>query len=377
MTDAERQLLALVRAALWKDPVCQEPFSSADVDWQKIGRLAMQQTVGVLAIEGALALPAYLQPPKDWVRKAITFVEGNRRTHILLDRCVAEAVSRLHGAGIETVLLKGQAYARAYHEPEMRQCGDIDLYVGESGYFSAYSAASDFGWKSRAAFQPEAKHYNTELRGVSVELHRIAGKMPYREADSYFQEWSRKQLSGNLGYLEIGGERIAVPPPLFSVVFVFVHLYHHFMNGGIGLRHLCDWTMLLHAHFRDIDKMELETVLCRSGLMKAWRLFAPIPVEHLGLRRQECPFYDASCSRKAGKILALIMKEGNFGVAVPKPSVRPAGYFAAKVHVLRNLVRHQYPRLWIFPSTVMRYFGRSVYRGAARVLNDMKEGKIR
>ncbi|MDE6638110.1 MAG: nucleotidyltransferase family protein, partial [Muribaculaceae bacterium] len=146
ISTSTKQLLALVRASLWQEPADVTLFSK-DVDWQKIGKLALQQTVGILAFEAALSLPANFRPPKEWIRKALAFIETNRRTHILVDRSAAEVVCKLKGVGIDSILLKGQAYARVYPRPEMRQCGDIDLYVGESNYLSAYEAVKEFGWK--------------------------------------------------------------------------------------------------------------------------------------------------------------------------------------------------------------------------------------
>ena len=128
-SSSARQLLALVRASLRQEPADETLFSETTVDWHEIGLLAMEQNVGILVFEAALSLPQHLRPPKEWIKKAFSFIEHNRRTHMLLDRCVAESVSSLREEAIRAVLLKGQAYARAYPRPDMRQCGDIDLYV--------------------------------------------------------------------------------------------------------------------------------------------------------------------------------------------------------------------------------------------------------
>ncbi|MDE6511990.1 MAG: nucleotidyltransferase family protein, partial [Muribaculaceae bacterium] len=323
---SERQLLVLVRASLWQLPADETWFSKDVVDWQKLGQLALQQTVGILAFEAALSLPQYLRPPKEWIQKAFSFIEANRRTHMIIDVCVAESISKLRNAGIEAVLLKGQAYARAYPRPDMRQCGDIDLYVGEASYRLAYEAVKRFGWKREERFLPKAKHYGCWLRGIRIELHRITGQLPWHSADRKFQQWSRTQLNESPEYLVIGGEKVKVPTPVFDVVFVFMHLYHHFLNGGIGLRHVCDWTMLMHAHAKDINTSELVQKLKEYRLLNGWKSFAPIAVDHLGLPEAECPFYSIKYRRKSERILAMIMKEGNFGRANRTHTPRPESY---------------------------------------------------
>lgn len=370
-----RQLLALVRASLWQQPADEAVFSKERVDWQKIGQLALQQTVGILAFEAALSLTLNIRPPKEWIQRAFAFIETNRRTHILIDGCVAEAVSRLRDERINSVLLKGQAYARAYPRSEMRQCGDIDLYVGEACYKTAYSTIKKFGWEREERFIPKAKHYGCRLRGIRIELHRIAGQLPSRSADRKFQKWSRIQLNASQEYLMIGGEQVTVPTPVFDVVFVFMHLYLHFLNGGIGLRHVCDWTMLMHSHAKKINIVELEQKLKEFRLLRAWKIFAPIAVEHLGLPPEECPFYSSKNSGEAERILSFILKEGNFGRASRKDSIRPDGYFAGKLYSFKRHSARMYSKLRIDPFTISKTYGRYVIKGVFRVIKDIMNEK--
>lgn len=372
LTDAERQLLALTRASLWRTPVDMEAFSTGAVDWHNIWTIAFQQTVCIPAIEGAMGLPEALLPPKEWRNRGLAFMECNRRTHLKIDGCVGEAVSRLDTAGVRTVLLKGQAYARAYTHSWMRQCGDIDLYVGDDCYFKAYSAVNGFGWLCEEKFMPESKHYGCSLNGVRIELHRKASLFPQSQADSRFMKWSEMQLNSASDHLDIGGARVTVPPPLFNVVFVFVHLYLHFIRGGIGLRHICDWTMLLNAHFNEINSIELENVLNQLHLMNAWLSFAPIAVEHLGLPSCECPFYSPEYRKKGEAVLSIIMKEGNFGRASRRVSKRPAGYMAGKVD---SFMRHTGRLCSIFrvdPWMVIRVWRQYLRAGIIQIFKDMK-----
>ncbi|MDE5759124.1 MAG: nucleotidyltransferase family protein, partial [Allobaculum sp.] len=304
-------------------------------------------------------------------RKALWFIECNRRTHILVDGCVAESVYKLRDEGLKAVLLKGQAYARVYPRPEMRQCGDIDLYVGEDSYLPAYSAIKKFGWKREERFLPKTKHYGCWLDGIRIELHRIAGQLPSPAADHEFQLWSRAQLKESREYLETGGEKVNVPTPVFDVVFVFMHLYHHFLNGGTGLRHICDWILLLHTHSTHLDTKELEKLLNQFHLMRGWKKFTPIAVEHLGLPADECPFYSPKYSDEGEKVLSFILKEGNFGRAKQKGAVRPEGYFAGKIYSFRRQSAHMYSKLRIDPNTISRKYFSFIIKGVARVIKDI------
>lgn len=367
------QLLSLVRASLWRTPADDTPFTDAVTDWDDIGRLAMLQTVAPLAVEGAMTLPPHLRPPKEWLLKGFALVERNRHTHRLLDSCVAETFSRLTEAGITPVLLKGQAYARSYPDPTLRQCGDIDIYVGEDCYSQAYEVSRRAGWESDDRFSPDAKHYSCHLRDVKVELHRRAAQLISRKADSLFHRWSVARLSAGHQSITIGGERVAMPTPMFDVVFSFVHLFNHFLQGGIGLRQLCDWTMLLHTRASAIDRQELERLLKELRLLRAWRIFTPIAVDHLGLPQDECPLYSPRYGRKALMTLSFIMREGNFGRGKRQPSSkRPDSYLLGKAYSFVLGTSRLYSKLRIDPPTVMRFHAGFIRRGIARVLSDLK-----
>lgn len=364
------QLLALVRASLWQTPVDCSVFMDCEMDWDGLGRLAFGQTVGPLACNGAFTLPPALCPPKEWLREAYARTERNRRTHRMLNGCLVEAVSSLENAGITVVLLKGQAYASNYPDPALRQCGDVDLYVGQENYIAACEAVRRFGWACDAFLDPNAKHYGCELHGVRVEFHRLAAKLASPSANRRFEAWSSQQLSSGLRSITIGGRDIAVPPPIFNVLFVFLHLYHHFLNGGIGLRQICDWVMLLHVHSGEIDTAELKNCLQAFGLLHAWQMFTPLLVDHLGLPESECPFYSPGYGLKAEKILAIIMREGNFGRLAKGATPRPAGYWEGKLHTFHRYSRRLLSLFGIDPVTVARAYGRYIFIGCRQVVRD-------
>ncbi len=364
-----KQLFELVRAALWQRPVDLSYFQDESLDWDEIGKISKQQTVAALVYSSVLTLPIEYRPPKEWIYKAYAFLERNRFTHSLLDKTVAEVTSKLKKSGISTVLLKGQAYAHVYPRPELRQCGDIDLYVGEDKFHEAYSAAKAIGCDCMEPFVSDAKHYGCFLNNVRIELHRIAGVLPSRSASSRFNSWSRQQLnSGHL--INIDGVAVTVPPPMFDVVFVFLHLYNHFISGGIGLRHVCDWVMLLHRHCNKIDREELEKLLREFNLTRGWRFFTPIAVTYLGLPESECPLYSPEYKREAEKILAFMMKEGNFGKARRKSADVPKTYLARKLYSLRLYTGRISCKLWVDPKMVAIQYGKYVRQGIKRVIED-------
>lgn len=363
-------MLALLRASLWQTSDRCLPLGVSVLDWNEIGRLAMQQTVGPLVFNAAMQLPKQLRPQKEWMFRAYSIVERTRKAHALLDAVVVEACAKFSEAGIQPVLLKGQAYARVYPDPTLRQCGDIDLYVGEENFRQAYEAAKEFGWRCDERFRSDTKHHACFNKEALIELHRVAGQLPSRSSNLRFQQWSKTQLLSDKTIV-IEGVKIQVPTPIFDVIFVFLHLYHHFINGGIGLRHLCDWTMLLHSHRDAIDTDELERLLREFNLIKGWRLCAPIAVDFLGLPESECPLYSPEYKKEAERIMTFIIKEGNFGRARRRTSAAPRAYLARKAYSFRMVASRLYVKFRIDPETVIRYFGSFVTHGTRGFIKEI------
>ncbi len=368
-------MLALLKASLWQTPDGGLPSEVSPAGWDEIGTIAAEQTVGALVADAALRLPAHLRPPKAWMLKAYSLLERNRRTHALMDECVARVADVLRAAGIKPVLLKGQAYAQVYPEPLLRQCGDIDFYVGAHDYAKACRVAAEQGWECMRKFDPEAKHYECAFRGVSVELHRIAGKIYSPSADRLFQQWSRQQLESTACCIDVGGSSVDVPGPMFDVVFVFMHLYIHFLTQGIGLRHLCDWAMLLHARHSDIDAAELVALLHKFKLLRGWRSFAPVAVDFLGLPPDECPLYSPRYRRVARRIMSHILAEGNFGKARQRRPAYRRNFLLRKASFFLHSTSLYCSKFPFGPGQAARAYAEYVVKGARRAARQIS-GKI-
>lgn len=334
MTESQSFLLTLVRMALWGG---NEPLPDSRPDWQEVLALAKKQTLLGLVAEAVPMLPESLQPDKQLKLQLVAVAMRIMSSHALINRKVAEIKTRMDAYGMHTVLLKGQGTALNYPNPLSRQCGDIDLYVGESNFARALelllpnttNKASDFRY---------VKHFDIEEDGIDIEVHRIADILPGFRRDKRFQRWTVENLSSTaVRKVEIGGAKVNLPPVDFDVLYIMNHAWHHFMTGGIGLRQLCDWSMHLHRYSKMVDVERLSECLKSFGLLRAWKILSCLAVGYLGLPEDECPLYDVSYAKKAAKVLDVIWEEGNFGHhSKSRKTPRPKGHFAGKFHSFKN-----------------------------------------
>ena len=332
MTQTQNTLLALLRSALWGIPCSPE----SQPDWKRILLLAEQQTVSGLVAEAVMLVPEEFGPDAACRMKLHSKVTKIYQSHALLNRKVAQVKQLMDAHGIRSVLFKGQGLALNYPNPLSRQCGDIDLYVGEANFLESMNIMEP-GKEHDPGKYAHQKHFNANSEGVEIEIHRIASILPGRRADRLFREWTVERLEkSELRKAEIGGTEINLPPVDFDAVFILNHAWHHFMTGGIGLRQLCDWCLYLHRFHKEIDTDILSMNLRDFGLLRPWQIFASVAVQHLGLPADECPLYNGDYDSKAGKVLEVIWSEGNFGMhSEDRKTPRPKGHFAGKFHSFR------------------------------------------
>lgn len=350
MKDARDIFLALVRNALWGTP-CE---LKERPDWPVLAGMARQQTLSGLIAETISGLPEDMQPDMKTKMQLHSVVTRIYQSHSMLNRRLAQVKTLLDDNGIRSVLFKGQGLALNYPNPLSRQCGDIDIYVGEKNFLKAMDLLEPGVPHDVRRFR-HTKHFNVDSGGVHVELHRIAEILPGVMADRRFQEWTVNQLlESDLRSVEIGGVEVSLPPVDFDALYIINHAWHHFINGGIGLRQICDWSLYLHRFHDEIDAAQLKRNLKSFRLTRAWQVMGSIAVHKLGLPESECPLYTGEGDPYVEKVMDMIFNDGNFGYySAEGRKPRPKGHLAGKFHSLKKQTRRIYNLLWISPAEVI------------------------
>lgn len=310
MEKSDTAYFSLLRSALWN-----EGFSfDGSVDLNEVLRTAYRQTTVGLVCQAVLRsrIGAVMSEKGRIILRRQIFAIAN--THSRINAVIAKVVTALRKKGIESVLMKGQGLAADYPVAVLRQCGDIDLYVGEQNFDAACAVVNDLaGQEEVAKNYIDDIHYQLKVDEVVVEIHRVTCRFPDEEEDVVFQSYSEKGMKAGGNFMMTNGVRVWLPNDTFNAFFVFYHAWGHLLSGGIGMRQLCDWAVLLHAKRATIDREELSEMLHRLHLMKEWRVFGRIAVEYLGLPREEMPFYEKKHDGKVRQCLGIILKIGNFG----------------------------------------------------------------
>ena len=369
MNQHEEVFLSVLRSALWGHPV-QVPDGFND--WGAVMKLANMQAVNGLIWDVMVTNQKIKASIPEQALAAMRDIpKNNLSMHTKLNNALILVVTTLREHGIEPVLLKGQGLARCYPVPELRQCGDIDLYVGLDDYEKAYDVLKPLASEidEKETIWNGDKHFHMNLGSVLIEVHRFAYVVKDVTLDRVYQSYAEVGLKNNLVSLDFGGVSVNTPADNFNVYYVFKHLWHHCATSGVGLRQLCDLAVFLNSH--DIDKIYLKQILSDMKDMRPWQTFGCVLVDYLGLAEDRFPFYNPRKHHKGELLLKLIFSDGNFGHYRNSSREKRYGYFREKMISLNLIILHHFERFRIFPYYKNYKFWKIIKAGISQVLKDL------
>lgn len=307
---SEKQFLDLVKLSLNDIPV---PDSLMDeIDWDEIYAHAKKQTVVGITFDAINKLPAQFRPPKEivlqWFSQTRSIEIANRHINAI----AKEVVEKYSAAGIDSVLLKGQGLAQHYPNPLHRQPGDIDLYFHEQ-YDEANKQAATW---DNTEFKPDTSYHRAfTYKGVCIENHLVYVDFYNKKNRKAWQEIEKEIPLTKNEHLELDGLKIKVPQPQINVIYVFLHLAHHMLQVGVGLRQVCDWMCLWNAKHHEVDKELFLMCVDKLRMKRLMTAMAYIAENYLGLQKGIIPL--DTTGKKAKKDGEMIIKDiidsGNFG----------------------------------------------------------------
>ena len=216
--------------------------------------------------------------------------------------------------GIPFVTIKGFSSAYYYPEPEKRPMGDVDFYVNTDDYDKAVSALLSNGFIPLN--HTHERHESYSKGNVTFELHSEIkgipnGKDGIKTSSKYAEERIRKCLSNVIDTavrIPTQYGDIVIPDEYHHAVIMLLHVAGHMLNdGGIGLRHLCDWAVF-------VDKVDLERYRFSLEELGLWTFscqLTAVCIKYLGLKSFSWvgTFEDSFLE----SLIEDIMLSGNFG----------------------------------------------------------------
>lgn len=232
-------------------------------------------------------------------------VQTDERNKILNER--AKFLTRyFRERNYKTCVLKGQGVARLYPMPELRLCGDIDIWVdGKQDAIISCLKDNYIGLRHIDYVHSEVAFFDD----AEVEVHFRPSWMYNPITNNRLQKFFKDNASLQFANYDdtIG---FAYPKIGFNLVYSLIHINRHIFEEGIGLRQLLDYFYILDKSTK-AERNNAFSVLCELGLKKFAGdiMYVEEKVFNLDKEKMLC----APDEKEGTFLLEEILRGGNFG----------------------------------------------------------------
>lgn len=283
-------------------------------EWSAFYEESERQAIAGIIMIGLEKLPENQRPPQMLLLEWIGVCQMVQLCNTEMDTAVLRMCKQLDGICAKYIIVKGQTLNAIYPVKNLRQSGDIDFLVYPEDWLKVFTVFSNELGEDAIDTHSE-KHVEWVKDGVTYEMHRWLNDFASKKHQRYWDNVVMKEAWMHPFSVDINGYRVPTLSPLYSVMYVFVHLFYHLINEGVGLRQFVDWYfLLLGNHFTEEEKKILETHLKEIGLYRAFVGCGAVLTDYLGMDENEFPFEISEIDHQnSHRLIDNILVKGNFG----------------------------------------------------------------
>ena len=258
MNEIDKLFFELIRVAIGTQETLSRP-PSAD-EWGELYAMAKKQSLVGICFAGVQRLtgvedsihhtPYTINLPEvlffTWLGMAVKI---QQRNEVVNQQC-AVLGKRLEVKGYRYAILKGQGVGQLYaeHLLGLRQSGDIDVWVLDKSIHELVEYVKGLG----VSYKATAAHVECQLfDDTDVELHSVPAFMRNFHTNRKLVQWFNRS-KGSIVESDLG---FNVPSIEFNLVYMMVHMYHHVLFEGLGLRQLMDYYFVLRQ-FQKVSEFQ-------------------------------------------------------------------------------------------------------------------------
>ena len=278
-------------------------------EWHSIYDIATKQSMVGVMMEGIQRLSEIdnsQKPPLPLLYEWIGIAEHIKHQNKLMDERSAMLTRMLKSWGFDSSILKGQGVARLYPKPELRQSGDIDIWVNGSRDDVVKVLKEQCIGLSYIDYVNCHAGFFTD---AEVEAHFKPTWMYNPFTDRKLQKWIEANKAAQMANYD-KEVKFSYPTIEFNLVFSLIHIYRHVFQEGIGLRQLMDYYYIL-THSTSEERTKAYATLCSFGMKKF--VAAVMYVLRIVFDVDETLLLCKPNSKEGEFLLDEILRGGNFG----------------------------------------------------------------
>lgn len=324
------------------------------VNWAEVVDETIAQTIPLATYDVALPYKRYV-PETEWLRwKNVSM--GVLQSDFEVVSAQAELVELLNKKGLPYAIIKGTSAAAYYPNPERRALGDVDFLIDPDRQAEVENALVEAGYKKEGV--PHISHVIFKKPNAHLEMHFQVAGIPNGELGVKVKEFLRPAVFSTV-------ERTRefctfhAPNDLYHGLIILLHMQHHNLHDGLGLRHLCDWAAYVERTQNEPFWQEkLLPFLKEIGLYKYAAVVTKISATYLKI---SCPDWaKAEDEGLCAELLSDMFIGGNFGrkdnerarsgALIAQKGEKKRGPIATLAYSLHKSILLRYPivkKVWI------------------------------
>lgn len=315
----EELFLKLLSCALHSElPEACDFTGLEEASWRRIHRLAASHAVPAFVGDRILTLPKEALPNRDMRLMIFSEIELTRRGNAYLTKALGQLQKTYEAAGLPFILLKGLSLGCFYPDAALRSGGDLDiLFHSDADYERGNELLRKAGHKLHDDSEVRYGHTAFTYGRTIVENHARAVFFDHKRHNRRFDALIQEAISsGSLITQHHGDYTIKTLPHELNVVYIFIHLFFHWLHWGVGFRQYSDWLLMMTSLKGQLDEEKILSMAKDLDILYPMQLFAQAAIRYLRVSPEIFPFPLLSeDDPHTEQIIRDVMHSGNFGFA--------------------------------------------------------------
>ena len=315
----EELFLKLLSCALHSElPEARDFTGLEEASWRRIHRLAASHAVPAFVGDRILTLPKEALPNRDMRLMIFSEIELTRRGNAYLTKALGQLQKTYEAAGLPFILLKGLSLGCFYPDASLRSGGDLDiLFHSDADYERGNELLCKAGHKLHDDSEVRYGHTAFTYGRTIVENHARAVFFDHKRHNRRFDALVQEAISsGSLITQHHGDYTIKTLPHELNVVYIFIHLFFHWLHWGVGFRQYSDWLLMMMRLKGQLDEEKILSIAKDLDILYPMQLFAQAAIRYLRVSPEIFPFPLLSeDDPHTEQIIRDVMHSGNFGFA--------------------------------------------------------------
>lgn len=315
----EELFLKLLSCALHSElPEARDFTGLEEASWRRIHRLAASHAVPAFVGDRILTLPKEALPNRDMRLMIFSEIELTRRGNAYLTKALGQLQKTYEAAGLPFILLKGLSLGCFYPDAALRSGGDLDvLFYSDADYERGNELLRKAGHKLHDDSEVRYGHTAFTYGRTIVENHARAVFFDHKRHNRRFDALVQEAISsGSLITQHHGDYTIKTLPHELNVVYIFIHLFFHWLHWGVGFRQYSDWLLMMMRLKGQLDEEKILSMAKDLDILYPMQLFAQAAIRYLRVSPEIFPFpLLREDDPHTEQIIRDVMHSGNFGFA--------------------------------------------------------------